>query len=205
MSKENKKVKKQVKKKVKKQRKKRTCTVSEHKQIEFARLYFISKDKNATVAYIEAGFAEKGAAGNASRMLKKPIVKKELTRLAASQEERLNIKADEILKELLVSAKSDIRELFDENGFVKNPNEWPDEIAKSVSSIKIEEIKVWNEKKRIHENVGFNKHVKLWDKTKSLELLGKHLKLFQETLNVNVTTDLITRMEQGRKRTILDE
>lgn len=193
---------KEVKKTVKKKRKKRVVHVANHKRIQFARLYFASKEKNAPEAYIAAGYSAKWADSNASKMLLHPEVTAEFARLGKKQEKRLNFTADDILRELLSSAKSDIRELFDDDGFVKNPKDWPDSIAKSVSSIKIEEIKEWNAEKRVHENVGFNKHVKLWDKTKSLELLGKHLKLFQDAIQLNITADALAEaMEKGNQRT----
>ncbi|MCP4372974.1 MAG: terminase small subunit [Deltaproteobacteria bacterium] len=201
-----KKTKKTVKKTVKKTRKKRIPQQSsEIKKIEFARYYFASKTKNAVEAFVAAGFSEKGASANASRLLRTTIVKKELARLAKKQEDRLEIKADQILKELLKSATSDIRDIFDDNGLIKNPKEWPDHIAKAVSSLQIEEIKEWDDKARKHVFVGYSKKIKLWDKIKSLELVGKHLKLFQENVTVTITTDIIERMNNARKRTILDE
>lgn len=193
------------KKTVKKKRKTKECESAKNKKIQFARLYFESREKNAKQAYIAAGFSERGADGNASRMLKNPVVKTELARLARNQEKRIEIKSDKILMELYKSAMSDITELFDENGALIDPQHWPKHIARAVSSLHIEEIKEWDEKERKHQFVGYTKKIKLWDKIKSLELLGKHLKLFQDAVAVVVSEDIIRQMDQARKRTILDE
>lgn len=186
--------KKTTKKKVKRQHPK-------HKKVEFARLYFSSKDKNATQAYIDAGYSPNGAWANASRMLKiDPVVKAEIKRLAAKQEKRLEIKADDVLNELLKSAMSDIRDLFDADGQMINPKDWPEHIARAVSSIKIDEIKEWDEKKRKHMHKGFTKQIKLWDKTASLRMLGQHLKLFNESVTLQMPDEFIDMMKEGQAR-----
>jgi phage terminase small subunit len=178
----------------------------ETKRREFARIFFASKEKNAKNCYIQAGYGVKSATANACRMMKHPHVIDELAILSERQQARTEIRADRVLNELYQSAMSDIRDLFDDEGAIKNPKDWPDHIARAVSGIQIEELKEWDEKKREHVFLGYTKKVKLWDKVKSLELLGKHLKLFQDTINVNMfTTNLLVKMEEGRKRTILDE
>jgi len=176
------------------------------RMVQFARAFFGSKEKSIVKAYISAGYsANKAAAGNASRLFKHPFVQAELKRLAKLQEKRLEIKSDEILSELLKSALSDVRELFDDNGILKEAKDWPDHIARAVSSIQIEEIKEWDFEAREHKFKGYTKKIKLWDKIKALELLGKHLKLFQDNITVKLTTDIITRMESAKQRTILDD
>lgn len=49
---------------------------------------------------------------------------------------------------------------------------------------------------------GLLKKVKLTSKLGSLELLGKHLKLFNETLDVNLTISIAERINQAQKRLI---
>jgi len=179
---------------------------SDSKRRQFARIFFASKAKNAKDAFIQAGYSARGAPANASRMMNHPTVIEELAILSKRQQERMEIKADDVLNELYKSAMSDIKDLFDEDGGLKNPKDWPAHISRAVSSIQIEEIKEWDDKQRKHIFKGYTKKLKLWDKVKSLELLGKHLKLFQETVNINmVTNNLIVKMEAGRKRSILDE
>ena len=42
--------------------------------------------------------------------------------------------------------------------------------------------------------------LKLWDKLKGLELVGKHLKLFTEKIELSGDEDLLERLAAGRKR-----
>lgn len=42
--------------------------------------------------------------------------------------------------------------------------------------------------------------LKLWDKLKGLELVGKHLKLFTEKIELSVDDELLARLAAGRRR-----
>ena len=61
-------------------------------------------------------------------------------------------------------------------------NEWPDAIAACVASVEVEELFEWegegDDRKKTH--IGYTKKVKFWDKNKSLDMIGRHLKLFGE-------------------------
>lgn len=82
---------------------------------------------------------------------------------------------DSILSELRHLARVDIRTLFDERGNLLDPHDWPDHTAKAVSGLKVKELFDRNGNKE-----GEIIDVKLWDKIKSLELLGKNLKMFTD-------------------------
>ena len=184
----------------KKPRKKPKHSARELKQIKFAREYFASGFKNAPECFVKAGYSPKGADANACHALKKQVVKDEIARLMKKQEKRINIKADDILFELITLAKSDIRDLFDADGKMKHPQQWPVELSRAVSSIKIEEITKWNAEKREHEHQGYARQIKLWDKVKSLELLGKYLKMWTEVVNINGLDGVVQRMKNAEKR-----
>ena len=82
---------------------------------------------------------------------------------------------DVILSELRRIASTDIRHFFDKNGILKEPHDWPLDLARAVSSIKVREL-FDNQGNK----VGEQKEIKLWDKVKGLELLGNNLKMFTE-------------------------
>lgn len=83
-----------------------------------------------------------------------------------------------VLLELRRIGHADIRKLYDDDGNLKDPSEWPTEVAKFVSSIEVNELFEGSGKDR--EHVGYIKKVKLWNKEKALELLGKNIKMFTE-------------------------
>ena len=83
-----------------------------------------------------------------------------------------------ILLELRRIGMADIRKLYDDDGNLLEVTQWPAEVAKFVSSIEVSELFEGFGKER--EHVGFVKKVKLWNKEKALELLGKNISMFNE-------------------------
>ena len=78
-----------------------------------------------------------------------------------------------VLSELKDIALADIRQAYDEQGNMLPPNEWPDALARTIAAVETNEIA---------GEAGYTKRIKMWDKLKALELLGKNLKLFKEQI-----------------------
>ena len=70
-------------------------------QKAFCRFYVASSDFNQTQAAVNAGYSEKTAYSIANRLLKNVEVKKYIARLQRERIERVEIKADDILKDLI--------------------------------------------------------------------------------------------------------
>lgn len=86
-----------------------------------------------------------------------------------------------VLLEFRLIGMSDIRKLYDEDGKLLPVSEWPEEVAKFVSSI--EQVEEFEGKGRDKEQIGWVKKVKLWNKEKALEMIGKNLSMFTEVHN----------------------
>lgn len=150
------------------------------KQEMFCREYLI--DLNATQAAIRAGYSPKTAGVQAEALLKKPDIGKYVDELKKARAVKVQVNSEDVLRELVKLANSDVREVFNEDGSLKPMSEWPDVIARCVSSVEVEELFEMQPKDggRGMEKVqiGWTKKVKFWDKTKALDMLGRHLKLF---------------------------
>lgn len=83
-----------------------------------------------------------------------------------------------LLHELRRVGFMDLRKLFDEDGKLKRPADWPAEVAHAISSVEVDEL--FEGRGNDRKSIGETKKIKLWDKIKSLELLGKNLTLFTE-------------------------
>ncbi len=83
-----------------------------------------------------------------------------------------------VLNELKKISTIDIRRAFDDNGFLLPIKKIPKDLANAISSIENEELFEGTGKDRA--KIGTLKKIKFWDKMKSLELLGKNLKMFLE-------------------------
>lgn len=156
------------------------------------------KDLNGTQAAIRAGFSEKSAADIAVELKYVPEVTDYIQKLMDERAKRTQIDADTILVEIFKIAKSDLRKLFDEKGRILSPTDWPDDMAAAVSSIEIDELFEGQGNER--SQVGLTKRVRFWDKVKSLELLGKHLKLFTEVHEHKVDESLAETLRKARER-----
>lgn len=136
------------------------------------------KDKNATQAAIRAGYSKKTANQQASDLLAKPYIREQVSKALRKLEEKSEITAERILKELAHMAFLDIRRAFNADGSLKPIAELPEDIARAMSSAETFEEFVGSGQARL--KVGDTKKVKFWDKARALELLGKHLKMFTE-------------------------
>lgn len=141
------------------------------------------KDLNATQAAIRAGYSAKSARMQASRLITNDVITARISVLVDERMHRVQVDGDTILRELLHLATSDLRKLFDEKGVLLPPDQWPDDSAIAVSSVEVDEL--WEGYGAERIQVGVTKKVKFWDKPKSLELLGKHLKLFTDKMEVS--------------------
>ncbi len=137
------------------------------KQKRFCEEYLI--DLNATKAAIRAGYSEKTAEQTASRMLSFVKVQEQLNKLREQQSKRTEITADMVLRELAAIAFSDRTELakIDSDGVVNftPTDQLSPEIKKAIAGIK---------------EGKFGTEVSSYDKVRALELLGKHLEIFEK-------------------------
>lgn len=153
------------------------------KQQRFVDEYLI--DLNATQAAIRAGYSVRTAKSVGAENLTKPDVRAAVSAAVEAQSKRTGITADVILGELLRLARVDLSEAYDDNGKLKPIRDMPEDVRRAIAGVEVDEIEEWTEgtdgKKR-REVVGYTTKVKFWDKPRSLELLGKHLKLFTDVV-----------------------
>lgn len=145
-------------------------------------------DLNATRAYKVAYpncKKDETACVNGSRLLRNAKVKEYIAIHQKKREERTQVTQDRVIQELAKIAFADIRELYDDNGNLKNVKCLEDEIAGAVSQL--ETFEEYEGRGEDREYIGDTKKVKLLDKTKALELLGKHLGIFTDKLELDQT------------------
>jgi phage terminase small subunit len=138
------------------------------------------KDLNATQAAIRAGYSPRTAESQASRLLRHVKVASAVAEAQRRRLERVEVKSDDILRELLRIATVDLAEAYDEAGNLKPIQEIPKDVRRAIAGIKVFEEFDGFGKDRV--KVGEVREVKFWDKPRSLELLGKHLKLFTDVV-----------------------
>ena len=108
----------------------------------------------------------------ASWLLAEPPIAAAVEEAKAKRSARVEVKQDDVLRETLRLAMSDLRKAFDKSGNLLPVNEWPDDVASFISSIEVDEL--WS-RGRGRVQIGNVKKIRLWSKTSALELLAKHL------------------------------
>ena len=146
------------------------------KQERFVVEYLV--DLNATQAAIRAGYSKRSAKVTACDMLRKPAIAEAVRKAREKQKTRIEVSADVVLRELLAIGVSDIRKLYDEKGNLRPIHELDDATAASIAGVETDEIFDGAGKDRVW--TGYARKVKRFDKTKALELLGRHLGLWND-------------------------
>ncbi len=143
------------------------------KQKKFCEEYII--DFNATQACIRSGYSEKTANRIGTENLSKLVIQTYIQSLIKQREKRTEITADMVVSELAKVAFFDIRKIFHPDGGLLNPCDLDGNTSSVISGIKARDIKKGDDIETIVE-------YKLNDKIKSLELLGKHLGMFEKVV-----------------------
>jgi len=138
------------------------------------------KDKNASRSASAAGYSKKTARAIGSRLLTNVDIRAEIEKKLGKIEEECEISAAHILKELKNIAMFDIRRAFDENGALIPIHQMPEDAAKAIDKYYSKDIFGSQSGKRV--KIGQRNSLLLCDRLKALELLGKHLGLFSDTV-----------------------
>lgn len=140
------------------------------KQELFAREYL--KDLNATQAAIRAGYSEKTANEQASRLLANVNIQNFVAELKAERVEKTGIDAAYVLRRLVEIDQMDVLDILKDDGGLKPITEWPKTWRTTLSGLDINTT-ITNFDETTTENI--LKKIKWPDKVKNLELLGKHV------------------------------
>jgi phage terminase small subunit len=166
------------------------------KQERFVSEYLI--DLNATQAAIRAGYSERTAEKIGSENLYKPEVKAKIDAARAERSEATKIDAQWVLNRLAQEAVADISELYSkDDGSLLPVHDWPLIFRQGlVQGIDVEEIR------EDGVVVGRVRKVKLDNRVKRLELIGKHIGVnaFQDVVKHTGLDALADRMERAMKR-----
>ena len=138
------------------------------KQQRFVEEYLI--DLNATQAAIRAGYSPKTATAIASENLAKPNISAAIACAMAERSKRTGITQDRVLEELAKVAFIKLTDIVDDTGKIKA--DATDEDRACIES---------NKYKRTDTDTGYSeeREVKASPKLKALELIGRHLGMFE--------------------------
>ena len=162
------------------------------KQKRFIEEYLI--DLNATQAAIRAGYSPDTAKSIGSENLTKPDITAQIARAMAERSRRTGVNADRVIMELAKIAFVNANDVIEPKTATIKEGALPEDTA-AIQSVK---VKTFGED-------GLEREIKMADKLKALELLGKHLGMFRDKLEVSGTLetektkldDLLQQMRGG--------
>lgn len=142
------------------------------------------KDLNATQAYIRAGYAKKGAETSASRLLTNVKVKSRIAELQDRVEEVIEDDAKRIREDLRAMSRVSVEDIFNDNHTIKEFSEMTRGARLLVQGFKYK--------------MGELTEVKIYDKLKTIDMLGRHFAVSAWEENVNLH-DVDSRVERMRR------
>lgn len=147
------------------------------KQQRFVEEYMI--DLNATQAAIRAGYSVKNAASIGAQLLKKTQVQRAIALAKAERSRRTGITSDRVLQELARIAFVNAADLIDPETAQVLPDASPDDL-KVISGVKVKYVphKELNDDGEIMIADAIEREVKMCDKVRALDMLCKHLGLY---------------------------
>lgn len=148
------------------------------KQKRFCEEYLV--DLNASQALIRAGYSPKNANVSASNLLANVNIRARIDEALAEQSRRTGITADRVIRELARVAFVSAPDVIDMEDATVNSLASVDDLA-AIASVRVKKIPT-------SEGTGVEREVRLADKLKALELLGRHLGMFTD--NVRLSGDL---------------
>jgi len=144
------------------------------KQEAFARQYLI--DLNASQAAVRAGY--KGDPNTVGpRLLAHVGVRSLIDKLMAERAKKLEVDAEWVIKRLMQDATADIADIYDENGNLKPVHEWPMAFRTGLVA-GVETVQERNgEDEDGRPQFSTVRKVKLMDRSKLLEMIGRHVRV----------------------------
>lgn len=157
------------------------------KQQLFVDEYLI--DLNATQAAIRAGYSVDTAREIGCENLTKPNIQEAIAKAMAERSKRTGINQDRVVLELAKIAFVKMTDVVDPDTGEILPNASDDDLA-CIESVKF---------KQSDNQYGgsIEREVKLSPKMKALELLGKHLGMWNDKIDVNVAVPIVISGEDA--------
>jgi phage terminase small subunit len=162
------------------------------KQARFVDEYL--KDLNATQAAVRAGYSARTAEQQGFQLLQKTSVQEAIAAGQKARERRTGITQDRVLLELARLAFFDVRKMLGADGTPKPINDLDDDTAAAIAGVKVRRVAGED-----GESVTVIEY-KIADKGQALANAMRHLGMFNDKLDLNVTGPLAERLARARAR-----
>lgn len=157
------------------------------KQQRFVEEYLI--DLNATQAAIRAGYSPKTANEQGARLLANASVQEAIAKAMAERSRRTGISQDRVIQELARIAFVNPQKVINSEDASIRADATEDDLA-CIQSVKVKTMDG-------EKGSSVEREVRLNDKMRALELLGKHLGMFKDKVELDTDMDLNITINYG--------
>lgn len=151
---------------------------------------------SADEAYEKAGFRRNDA--NAARLNGNDRVRARIAEILQPAADEVAVTVLEVIRELKLLAFSDPGDAYDENGRLLPMDQMPPHIRRAIAGVEVEEL--FEGRGQDRERIGDLVKVKWWNKPQTLEMLGRHLKMFTDKLEIEGLDALAEKLKRARER-----
>lgn len=174
------------------------------KEERFSELVAFNPELSDTDAYKQvyncSRMKETTIGSRAYDLKKLPHVAQHIIKLREERSERTKIDADWLLQRLAAEAEADVGDLYYKEGGIKPVHEWPKVWRQGlVAGLDVEQQYMYDEGEKTPD--GIIAKIKLSDRVKRLEMIGKHISVqaFKEKVEVTVDDTLAEKLAAKRK------
>ena len=169
------------------------------KQRRFVDEYLV--DFNVTQAAIRAGYSKRSAHVTGAETLRNPKVAAEIARRQRDLQVRTEVSQDRVVRELMRIAFADMADYAQVQPYAV-VNEDGIEVVKQVVTFTKTSALTDDQRAAIAaiKQTSSGIEVKLCDKLKALELLGRHIGMFNDKLEVKGAIDIASVLAEARGR-----
>lgn len=146
------------------------------KQKRFCEEYLI--DLNATQAAIRAGYSPESARQSGADNMKNPYIRARIEKAMAERSRRTGVNAERVVLELAKVAFVNVGNVIDATDATLKEDAAPEDLA-AIQSIKVKDM----------GDMGIEREIRMADKLKALELLGRHLGMFNDKMRLDAKLD----------------
>lgn len=117
----------------------------------------------------------------ARRLLQNPAITLRVEFYRKQAEAALSVEVIDVIQGLARIAKFDARLMFNDDGALLHPSDWPEDIAKAVAGFEV--IEVFSGRGEARTRTSITKKVKQSDRTRAWEILARIRNMFVERLD----------------------
>ena len=158
------------------------------KQDRFCHEY--AKDGNGKEAAIRAGYSKNTARNIAGNLLTKINIRERIAELYHKYTFAQGVTVEDMLKHFIRLTNYDISTIFEDDGRLKHPKDWPEDIKHIAQGVEVvESSKGYGEDKEYY----YTHKIKMPDRTKAAELIGRYLKMFTDIVKHEYSVTVVFR------------